>query len=92
MVTAYRAPKMNAHCERLIGTLRRDLLDHVIVVGENHARYLLLEYADYDNAERCHQALGNYPPRPGLRLVSGQGEVIGRPVLHGLHHTYRRVA
>jgi transposase InsO family protein len=83
---------MNAHCERLIGTLRRDLLDHVIVMGENHARQLLTENADYYNAERCHQALGGDPPRPGLRLVTGQGEVVGRPVLHGLHHTYRRAA
>ena len=92
MVTAYRTPKMNAHCERLIGTLRRDLLDHVIVMGESHARSLLAEYADYYNAERCHQALDGHPPKPGLRLVSGKGEVVGEPVLFGLHHTYRRAA
>ena len=92
MVIAYRAPKMNAHCERLIGTLRRDLLDHVIVMGEFHARRLLTEYADYYDAERCHQALGGHPPRPGLRLVSGKGEIVGRQVLFGLHHTYRRAA
>ena len=92
MVTAYRAPKMNAHCERLIGTLRRDLLDHVIVMGENHARSLLTEYADYYNTERCHRSLGGEPPKPGLRLVTGQGDVVSRPVLLGLHHTYRRPA
>jgi len=92
MVTAYRAPKMNAHCERLIGTLRRDLLDHVIVMGEAHARKLLDEYAGYYNAERCHRALGGQPPRPGLRLVSGRGEVVGQPVLFGLHNIYRRAA
>ena len=92
MLTAYRAPKMNAHCERLIGTLRRDLLDHVIVMGESHARGLLTEYGNYYNAERCHQSLDGHPPSPGLRLVSGQGEVVGRPVLFGLHHTYRRAA
>ena len=90
MVTAYRTPKMNAHCERLIGTLRRDLLDQVIVMGESHAQRLLTEFAGYYNSERCHQALGGDPPKPGLRLVTGRGELAGRPVLFGLHHTYRR--
>ena len=50
-MTAYRAPKMNAHCEWLIGTFRRDLLDHVIVMGERHAQRLLTEYADDYNGE-----------------------------------------
>ena len=92
MVTAYRSPKMNAHCERLIGTLHRDLLDHVIVMGECYAQRLLTEYADYYNTERCHQATGGEPPKPALRLVTGEGGVVGRSVLYGLHHTYRRAA
>ncbi len=88
--TAYRAPKRNAPCERLIGTLRRQLPDHVIVMGERHARRLMTEYADFYNAERCHQALCGDPPSPGLRRVSGRGELVGRPV-QGFG-THRRAA
>lgn len=52
MVTAYRAPRMNTHCERLSGALRRSLLDHVIMKGEPHAQRLSTEHADDYNAER----------------------------------------
>ena len=55
IVTAYRAPKMNAHSERRIGTLRRGLLDQVIEMGESHARSLLAECADHYNTDRCHR-------------------------------------
>ena len=92
VATGYRTPKMNAPCEWLLGTLRRDLLDHVIVMGESHARSLLAAYADDFNTERCHQALGGEPPRSALRLFTGKGGVVGRPVLYGLHYTYRRAA
>ena len=92
VVTAYRAPKMNAHCERLIGTLRRELLDHVIVLGESHACRLLGEFAAYYNTGRGHQALGGDAPIPRA-LASGRvGGVVGRPVLGGLHHVYARAA
>ena len=92
VVTAYRAPRMNAQCERLIGTLRRECLDHLIVMGAGHARELLGEYTEYYNSGRSHQALGGETPKQRLRLVTGTAEVVSTPVLHGLHHTYRRAA
>jgi putative transposase len=92
VVTAYRAPRMNAHCERRIGTPRQECFDHLIVMGEGHARGVLNEYAEYDNSERCHEALGGKRPMPRPRLVTGTAEVVSALVLHGLHHTYRRAA
>ena len=83
---------MNAHCERLIGTLRRGCLDHVIVLGEGHARRLLEQYATYYNAGRSHQALDGDAPEPRSSHPPGVGKVVGRPALGGLHHVYTRAA
>lgn len=81
---------MNAHCERLIGTLRRECLDHVIVLSKKHAGRLLDEYeSDYD-AARCHQALGGDAPEPRVASSPSTGGVVGTPILGGLHHTDRR--
>ena len=91
-VSAYRAPKMNAYCERLIGTLRRECLDHVIVFGEDHARRVLTEYAAYYNEDRPHHALDGDAPIPGTCTRGLCGEVVAEPVLGGLHHRYRRAA
>lgn len=58
MVSAYHAPLQNAPAERVIGTLRCECVDHVIVMGGRHARAILDEYVEYYNADRTHQALG----------------------------------
>ncbi|ROP34952.1 integrase core domain-containing protein [Saccharothrix texasensis] len=57
-----QAPRMNAHCERVIGTLRRELLDHILILGETHARHVLKTYGDHYNRHRPHQARGQLPP------------------------------
>ncbi len=92
MVTAYHSPLQNAYAERVIGTLRRECLDHVIVMGERHARAILDEYVAYYNAERTHQALDGNSPFPRDHEPNAKGKVIAFPHLGGLHHSYRRVA
>ena len=93
--TAYRAPKENAACERFLGSVRRECLDHVLVLGEAHLRRILREYVAYFNIARPHQGLGQRIPDPteagALRGENG-GPVRAVPVLGGLHRTYRRVA
>jgi transposase InsO family protein len=85
-----RAPRANAIAERLVGTLRRECLDHVIVVNERHLRAILSDFARYDNADRPHQALGLDTPWPLDRPPAGS--IRSRPVLGGLHHVYERAA
>ena len=93
--TAYRAPKENAICERFLGSVRRECLDHLLVLGEAHLRRVLREYVAYFNTARPHQGLQQRIPVAMevrlLRPVTG-GTVRAIPVLGGLHHTYRRVA
>ncbi|MFD9820170.1 integrase core domain-containing protein [Streptomyces violascens] len=62
LLSAPRVPRMNAHCERVIGTVRREALDHVLVVNEAHARRFLAEYQDHYNRHRPHQARDQRPP------------------------------
>jgi transposase InsO family protein len=69
LLSAPRAPRMNAHCERVIGTVRREVLDHVLVLNEDHARRVLAEYQDHYNGHRPHRAREQRPP-----------DVVGQPV------------
>ena len=92
MVTAYKSPLQNAHAERVIGTLRRECLDHVIVMNDRHARQILDEYVQYYNGERAHQALDGDSPVPRVEESIENGRVISFPHLGGLHHSYRRAA
>ena len=91
-----RAPRANAVAERVIGTLRREGLDHVIPLGEAHLRAILADYADYDNRDRPHRTLHLDPPRPQVRPRAGPRPVVqsvrARPVLGGLHHVYEPAA
>jgi transposase InsO family protein len=84
--------------ERLIGSIRRECLDHVLVLNEEHLQKVLDEYRAFFNHARPHQGIGQRRPatadRPALVARSGiaSGVVIARPVLGGLHHDYRIAA
>jgi transposase InsO family protein len=91
----YGAPNANALCERVIGTLRREVLNHFIFQSESHLRRTLSEYRRYYNEARPHQGIGAIPAElDAPRDVRGQigGRLVGEPVLCGLHHDYRLAA
>ncbi len=89
--TAYESPWQNPYVERMIGTLRRELLDHVIVLNQRHLERLLREYLEqYYHVARPHQGLKGETPVP--QAPPGEGELISVPVLGGLHHRYYRAA
>src|ERR1700722_15958234 len=86
---APRSPWQNGHAERLIGSIRRECLDHVVIFGEAHLRQVLKAYAAYYNNIRTHLALTK--DSPVSRPVHRFGEVIAKPILGGLHHEYCRI-
>ena len=93
--TPIKAPRANALCERVLGSVRRECLDHVLILGEEHLRRLLKEYVAFFNQARPHQGIQQQvPERPGLVASAGgaAGRVFALPVLGGLHHDYRRAA
>ena len=83
------SPWQNGFAERLIGSIRRECLDHIIVLGEAHLRRLLKSYARYYNETRTHLALDKDAPLS--RTVKRAGRILCRPVLGGLHHEYIRI-
>ena len=90
IATPVHAPTANAIVERVIGTLRRECLDHMIVLEEQHLTWVLAEFVRYYNEERPHRTLGLQTPELRLRPVTGP--IRSRPVLNGLHHVYERAA
>jgi transposase InsO family protein len=88
--TSIRSPWQNGVAERWVGSCRRDLLDHVIILNQNHLYKLLKEYVDYYNQDRTHYNLGKDPPltRPVLKRESDNDKVIALPRVGGLHHKY----
>ena len=87
--TAPRSPWQNGYCERLIGSIRRDCLDHVVVFGERHLRHLLRSYASYYNQTRTHLSLNK--DSPVTRPIETVGRILPVPILGGLHHQYVRI-
>lgn len=91
VLTPVHAPQANAIAERVVGTLRRECVDHIIPLNERHLRTVLLEYVDYYNATRPHRTLELETPE-GPRSVQRHGQVVSIPVLAGIHHRYEREA
>jgi transposase InsO family protein len=91
--TPIRAPKMNATCERFLGSVRRECLDHIMILGERHLRSVLAEYVAHFNAGRPHQGIAQRVSSP--RADHGPdtaATIVATPILGGLHHEYRRAA
>ena len=87
--TAFRSPWQNGIAERWVGSARRELLDHVIVLNEKHLQHLLREYVDYYNADRVHTELQDSPMgRPVEHRPTPKAQVVGLPRVGGLHHRY----
>ncbi len=91
-LTAPRSPWQNAYAERFIGSLRRECLDHVIVLNERHLRRVLSDYVRYYNGSRTHLALEKDAPEPRAVHERELGQVIALPEVRGLHHRYERRA
>ena len=88
--TAFRSPWQNGVAERWVESCRRDVMDHVLVLNERHARRLLVEYLRYYHEDRTHYALAKDPPlyRSVAERPSPQSKVVGIPRVGGLHHRY----
>jgi len=91
IVIAPRSPWQNPFAERVIGSIRRDCLDRIIVINEKHLRRVLADYLDYYHGSRTHLSLNKDPPVP-REVEHGTGQVVGLPKVGGLHHRYIRAA
>jgi putative transposase len=92
VVTAPRSPWQNPYAERLIGSIRRECLDHVIIFSERHLRRVLSSYFQYHHDSRTHLSLGKECPRPRPIQFPSAGKIIAFPEVGGLHHRYERRA
>ena len=88
VITTPASPWQNAYVERVIGTLRRELFDHVIVFNERHLNRLMSSYLDYYHPWRTHQFLDSDAPDGRLVLAAEPYDVVEFPAVDGLHHVY----
>ena len=88
--TVFRSPWQNGMAERWVGSCRRDLLDHVIVLNEQHLKRLMAEYVRYYHEDRTHLGLAKDTPtgRPAMIRCRAEGRIQSFPRLGGLHHRY----
>ena len=92
VLSAPRSPWQNAYAERLIGSIRRECLNHVIVLTEHHLRRLLSSYLGYYHNSRTHLSLEKDCPEPRLVQPPDQGKISAFPQVGGLHYRYERLA
>ncbi len=92
VLTAARSPWQNPYAERMIGTIRRDFLNHVIVLGEGHLRRQLHRYLSYYHGARTHLSLAKDAPEPRSVEAPELGGVVALSQVGGLHHRYARRA
>ena len=91
VLSAPRSPRQRAYVERVIGSIRRECLDHVIILDEEGLRRVLVSYIRYYHKTRLHLPLDKESPDP--RPVQSAGKIVAIPEVGGLHHRYeRRVA
>jgi putative transposase len=92
LIISPRSPVQNSYIERVIGSIRRECLDHLIVINEDHLRRILRKYLDYYHNCRPHQSLERNSPTPRDIEGPSKGKISAIPQVGGLHHLYRRVA
>ena len=92
VLIAPRSPWQNPYVERVIGSIRRECLDHVIVLSERHVRRILLSYFRYYHASRTHLSLSKDAPEPREVQPPELGRIVESPEVGGLHHRYSRRA
>ena len=92
VITTARSPWQNPYAERLIGSIRRECLDHLIVINERQLRRILREYFAYYNEVRPHQSLERNAPQPREVEPPAKGKIISLPQVGGLHYRYLRAA
>jgi putative transposase len=92
VLTAPRSPWQNPFVERLIGSIRRECLDHVIIFNERHLRHVLSSYFQYHHRTRTHLSLDKDCPQPRPIQPPSAGKIIAFPEVGGLHHRYERRA
>jgi len=93
--TPYHAPRANAICERFVGSVRRECLDHLFILHEKQLHHVLRAYVQYFNRARPHQGIRQQIPAQFGETVpadDGGRKILCLPVLGGLHHDYRRSA
>jgi putative transposase len=92
LTTPFHAPRANAICERFLGSVRRECLDHVLILHEKHLHRVLRLYVEYFNRARPHQGIHQQVPQATVPPDQWSERIISGPILGGLHHEYRRVA
>jgi len=92
VITAPRSPWQNAYVERVIGSIRRECLDHIVIFNERHLRRVLSSYVDYYQRTRTHLSLDKDCPDPRPIMPRKIGKVVVIPQIGGLHHRYERLA
>jgi len=88
--TSVRAPNMNSIAERFIGSVRREILDHFIIISQNQLYTILKEYIDYYNTKRPHQGIAQKIPKGNT--CKNSGRIKSKPILFGLNYDYFREA
>jgi len=92
VLTAYRSPWQNPYAERVIGSIQRECLNHVIVLGPRHLKRILTRYVDYYNGVRTHLSLSKDAPDRRPVQTASCGRIVELRRVGGLHHQYMRVA
>jgi hypothetical protein len=92
MTESPRSPFQNPYAERVIGSIRRECLDHLIIIGEDQLRRILRDYLNYHHNSRPHWSLERNSPFPREIEAPSKGKVIAISQVGGLHHRYRRAS